>query len=84
MVATRIPFVKSSLKIDDTLLMIVGPTVQPISPPKASNANSILPPLDILPAAKLNVPGQKIPHENPHKAHAIRAITGLPTNATHK
>lgn len=82
--ATRNPFLRLSPNELETALIIVGPAVQPRSPPKANSANIMPPPFGILPAARLNVPGQKIPQAKPQTEQAINAITGFGTSEIHK
>lgn len=49
-----------------------GPVAHPKSPAKAKKANMAVPPKGNLYAAKLNVPGQKSPTENPQREHPKR------------
>lgn len=54
----------------------VGPPPQPRSPASARNANIDVPPFFISLEAVLNVPGHKIPTDNPHRAQPIKPRTG--------
>lgn len=59
----------------------VGPMEQPTSPNKASKANMAVPPPGHLTAAKLKVPGQRIPTEKPQSPHPKSATNGIGTSA---
>ena len=56
----------------------VGPPAHPRSPASAINANIAVPPPGIAGTAVLNVPGQKMPTENPQSAQPTSASTGEP------
>lgn len=58
-----------------------GPAVHPRSPAKARKANIAVPPPRSSPAARLKVPGHKIPTDKPHKAHPASAHRGDRENA---
>ena len=59
----------------------VGPMEHPTSPASARNANIAVPPPFSTLAAMLKVPGQKMPTDNPQKAHPISPNTGLGDSA---
>ena len=67
-------------KLPDTALTTAGPDAQPISPAKASNANSMVPPDGQDRAAILKVPGQRIPTDIPHSAQPASPIAGAGAN----
>ena len=73
----NIPAFKLSFIIPDICPTTVGPTEQPISPPRANKANMVVPPFGREDEAVLNVPGHIIPTERPQAAHAIRLSCGM-------
>ena len=62
---TNIPILKLFSNALDTNPTSVGPPEQPKSPARASRANITVPPRFNAADALLNVPGQRIPTENP-------------------
>ena len=60
----------------ETLPTTVGPIEHPTSPASAKKANIAVEPLFIFEADILNVPGQSIPTDRPHKLHPIRLNIG--------
>lgn len=62
----------------------VGPPEQPTSPAKASRANIAVPPFRMVTEALLNVPGQRIPTDNPHSPHPSRLKTGFGLKEMHR
>lgn len=54
----------------------VGPAEQPMSPPNANSANSVVPPREITRDAVLKEPGQRIPTERPQIPHPSRLRIG--------
>ena len=72
----RMPYCKSPPKTEAIKPATEGPEEQPRSPERASRANMVVPPNFTLSVARENVPGQKMPTENPQMMHPIKAITG--------
>ena len=58
-----------------------GPPAHPRSPARARRANIRVPPFFRLAAARLKVPGQKMPTEKPARPKPRRAISGWETRA---
>ena len=73
----KIPIFRLSPSAPDTIPTNVGPPEQPISPPKANNANMAVPPLGKAADALLKVPGHMIPTDSPQTAQAIRLNSGM-------
>lgn len=63
---------------------ILGPSVLPVSPAKARSAKSVVPVAVNFSVARLNVPGQKTPHEKPQRANPIKEIGGILMKAVMK
>jgi len=75
-IPARIPIFKLSPHTPDTIPTKVGPAEQPISPPKANNANMAVPPFGKAAEALLKVPGHIIPTDSPQAAQAARLSCG--------
>ena len=78
--AATIPILRLSLNTLETLPTIVGPSEQPTSPASAKKANITVDPPFILEADMLNIPGQSIPTDKPHKPHPRRFNIGQGDN----
>lgn len=74
--AHKIPFFKLPPIRSDTMPTKVGPPAQPRSPARAKKANRAVPPLLICTAARLKVPGHRIPTEKPQIPQPMSPITG--------
>lgn len=83
-IAHKIPILRLSLNKPDINPARVGPREQPTSPERASKANKTVPPFFIALDALLNVPGQRIPTENPHRPQPIKFIAGIGTSDINK
>ena len=73
----RMPARRLSPKALATAPATVGPAEQPRSPASAISANRAVPPRCMEADAVLNVPGQKMPTEKPHRPTPIRPVSGL-------
>lgn len=83
-IPARMPVFKLSFHALDTMPTRVGPAEHPTSPPKASIANSAVPPRGMTDAALLKVPGQKMPTESPHTAQPTRLSAGSGAREIHR
>ena len=70
------PILRSPPAMPEKRPTIDGPTVAPISPAKAKNANIAVPPMGHFCAEILIVPGHMIPTEIPHSAQPANPIIG--------
>ena len=75
-VPARMPPFRFSPKASDTRPIRAGPPVQPRSPARASRANRAVPPPLSLAAARLKVPGHKIPTESPQSPQPAKETAG--------
>lgn len=76
MIPAKTPAFRFSPNTPDTMPTSVGPPEQPISPPRANNANMAVPPFGKAADALLKVPGHIIPTDSPQTAQAIRLSNG--------
>ena len=74
--ANKMPDFKFPPKNPEIVPTSVGPLAQPRSPAKANSANIAVLPGSVL-AARLNVPGQNRPTDNPHRPHPISESAGI-------
>ena len=72
-----IPVCKLSPASCDTFPTIMGPAEAPKSPPKAKNANSMVPPLGRMDEEILIEPGHMIPTEKPHSITPTKPNIGI-------
>ena len=83
-VATKIPIFRLLFAHDDTNPTILGPAVQPRSPPSASSANIAVPPLVSIADEIEKVPGHIIPTQNPQIEQPISDSAGIGESDTIK